>query len=87
MTARVDVDYLRDYQDLTLGGGVTYMDISRDLDIEKTIVFVEGRVKLTEGYYLEAKYNAYNYDDYILLDRYYTANVLRIDIGYDFNLK
>ena len=47
------------------------------------MVFVEGALRLAQRYRLEAKYNCYNYDDYILIDRYYTANVVRIDLGYD----
>jgi hypothetical protein len=68
---------------LNVASGVTYLDIGRDLDIEKTIVFVESALKLFDRYHLEVKYNVYNYDDYILLDRYYTANVVRVDFGYD----
>lgn len=68
---------------LTLAGGLTYLDIRGDLDIEKSMVFVEGRLQLPGPYHLSAKYNVYNYDDYVLIDRYYTANVVRIDLGYD----
>lgn len=68
---------------LRLAGGGSYLDIGRDLDIEKSIVFLEGRYELPGGFHLDAKYNCFNYDDYILLDRYYTANVVRVDLGYD----
>jgi len=74
-------------QGLRLAGGVTYMDIGGDLDIEKSIVFLEGTYTLANDYSIELKYNAFNYDDYILLDRYYTANVLRINVGYNLHLK
>jgi len=70
-------------KNVDLASGVTYLDIGRDLDIEKSIVFVEGGYKFAGRYHLEAKYNVYNYDDYILLDRYYTANVVRVNLGYD----
>jgi hypothetical protein len=79
-TGRVEVGRIRNVR---LAGGVTYLDIGKDLDIEKSMVFVEGALKLAGHYRLEVKYNCYNYDDYILLDRYYTANVVRIDLGYD----
>jgi hypothetical protein len=71
---------------LRLAGGVTYLDIGKDLDIEKSTMFVEGAYKLLQGYSLEVQYNVYNYDDYILLDRYYTANVVRINLVYDLKL-
>ncbi len=80
VTARVDVARIRN---LTVAGGVTYLDIGGDLNIEKSMVFVEGALRVAQRYRLEAKYNCYNYDDYILIDRYYTANVFRIDLGYD----
>jgi hypothetical protein len=80
VTARVEFERLRN---LRLAGGVTYLDIGGDLDIEKSIVFAEGGLKFLGRYHLEARYDCFNYDDYILIDRYYTANVVRIDLGYD----
>lgn len=68
---------------LTLAGGVTWLDIRGDLQIEKSMVFVEGLLRLADRYHLNVKYNVYNYDDYVLIDRYYTANVVRVDLGYD----
>ena len=84
VTGRVEFDRIKD---LRLAAGLTYLDIGRDLDIEKSIVSLEGVYTMLNDYHLEIKYNAYNYDDYILLDRYYTANVVRINVGYDFHLK
>jgi len=80
VTGRVETGRIRR---LTLASGVTYLDIRGDLDIEKSMVFVEGSLKLADRYHLSVKYNVYNYDDYVLIDRYYTANVVRIDLGYD----
>jgi len=84
VTGRVEFERITH---LRLAGGLTYMDIGRDLDIEKSIVFLEGEYALTSAYSVEIAYNAYNYDDYVLLDRYYTANVLRINVGYNLHLK
>ncbi len=72
---------------LRLAGGVTFLDIGKDLDIEKSLVFAEGAYTVLRNYRLEVKYNVYNYDDYILLDRYFTANVLQINVAYDFHLR
>jgi hypothetical protein len=83
VTARAD--FLR-IKNLSLAGGVTYLDIGEDLDIEKSMVFAEGSYRVLKDYRLEVKYNCYNYDDYILLDRYYTANVWRINLAYDLHL-
>jgi hypothetical protein len=84
VTGRIDLDR---FGDLRLGGGVTYLDIGGDLDIEKSMFFVEGSYALQENYHVEVKYQVYNYDDYVLLDRYYTANVVWFNFGYDFDLK
>lgn len=83
-TGRVEFERIKD---LRLAGGVTYLNVDGDLDIEKSIVFLEGAYTLSNDYSIELKYNAFNYDDYILLDRYYTANVLRINVGYNLHLK
>ncbi|HEU4333787.1 MAG TPA: hypothetical protein VFT32_04775 [Candidatus Eisenbacteria bacterium] len=80
VTGRAELTRLKK---LRLAGGVTYLDIGKDLDIEKSAMFVEGAYKLLRGYSIEVRYNVYNYDDYILLDRYYTANVVRINLVYD----
>jgi len=80
VTGRVEIGRFRN---LRLAGGGTYLDIGKDLDIEKSLVFVEGDLKFAQRLHLGVKYNCFNYDDYILLDRYYTANVVRVDLGYD----
>jgi hypothetical protein len=84
VTGRLDVDR---FGDLRLGGGVTYLDIGGDLDIEKSMFFVEGSYAIQDNYHVDVKYQVYNYDDYVLLDRYYTANVVWFNFGYDFDLK
>lgn len=68
---------------LLLAGGLAYLDIGGDLDIEKSTLSAEAALRLADRYRLDVKYNCYNYDDYILLDRYYTANVVRVELGYD----
>ncbi|MGE5177229.1 MAG: hypothetical protein ACM3JJ_12770 [Hyphomicrobiales bacterium] len=74
-------------KNLRLAGGVTYMDIKRDLNIEKSSVFAEGAYQVFKDYAVEVQYNVYNYDDYILLDRYYTANVVRFNLVYNLKLR
>jgi hypothetical protein len=65
--------------------GLSYIDISKDLDIEKSILFFEGNYVFPQGFRVELKYNVYNYDDYLIRDRYYTGNVVWLNLGYDFN--
>ncbi len=82
VTGRLEITRL---PDVTLASGVTYIDVGEDLDIEKSMVFFEGAYTFRDDYFLELKYNVYNYDDYVLLDRYYTANVVWINVGYRFS--
>lgn len=84
VTGRVEIGRIKNLQ---LAGGVTYLKFTKDLDIEKSLVFVEGAYRLLDDYRLEVKYNVYNYDDYVLLDRYYTANVVRVNLAYDLHLR
>jgi len=79
VTGRVDFEYVKN---LRLTAGATYLDIGKDLDIEKSILSFEGHYDLLKDYFVEVKYNVYNYDDYVLLDRYYTANVVWLNVGY-----
>lgn len=76
---RIDLER---FSNLRLSFGATYLDIGKDLDIEKSILSFEGHYDLLKDYFVEAKYNVYNYDDYVLLDRYYTANVVWLNVGY-----
>ncbi len=83
ISGRIDLEYVKN---LRLSFGATYLDIGKDLDIEKSILSFEGHYDLMKDYFVEAKYNVYNYDDYVLLDRYYTANVVWLNAGYRFSV-
>jgi hypothetical protein len=84
VTARLDFEKIKR---LRLGGGVTYLEVGEDLDIEKSILFFEGEVAVLDDLRLEAKYNVYNYDDYLIRDRYYTANVVWFNVAYDLHVE
>ncbi len=81
LTARLQFDRV---DDLVLVGGVTYLDIGEDLKIEKSIWFFEGKYTVLDDWFFEAKYNVYNYDDYMILSRYYTAHAVWFNVGYNF---
>jgi hypothetical protein len=81
VTARLQCDRVRD---LVLVGGVTYLNIGEDLNIEKSILFFEGMYTVLDDYHLEVKYNIYNYDDYAAFNKFYTANVVWFNVAYDF---
>jgi hypothetical protein len=84
VTARADLNRIPNTR---LSGGVTYLDIGKDLDIEKSILFLEAGYTVAKDYHFEVKYNVYNYDDYVLLDRYYTANVVWFNVAYDIHVE
>jgi hypothetical protein len=81
LTSRLTFDRV---SNLMLAGAVTYLEIGKDLDIKKRIVSLEGEYTIADVYHVEVKYNVYNYDDYILTDRYYEANVVWFNVAYDF---
>jgi hypothetical protein len=83
VTGRLDFTMVKD---LRLSFGLTWLDIGTNLDIEKSILSFEGEYAFLDDWFVEAKYNVYNYDDYILLDKYYTANVVWLNLGYNISL-
>ncbi|GJM44931.1 MAG: hypothetical protein DHS20C21_17730 [Gemmatimonadota bacterium] len=84
VTGRVDITRI---QNLRLSGGLTYLDVGKDLNIEKSILFVETGYTVADDYHFDVKYNVYNYDDYVVLDRYYTANAVWFTFAYDFHVE
>jgi hypothetical protein len=82
VTSRLAFDRV---QGLYLAVGGAYIDVGKDLDIEKSTVFFEGRYVTPQGIRVEFKYNVYNYDDYLIRDRYYTGNIVWFNLGYDFS--
>jgi len=81
-TARVTTKRCRR---LRLTSGLTYLRSRRHIDIEKIIFSVGVNVGLTRGYQFNARYNAFNYDDFMVIDRYYTANAVAVDIQKELN--
>ena len=84
VTGRVDFERIRD---LRLAAGVTYLKMEEDLDIEKSVLFFEGTYRVLDRLEFEVKYNIYNYDDFVLLDRYYTGNVVWFNVAYDLHIE
>lgn len=84
VTSKLTFDRIRD---LYLGFGETYLRIREDLDIEKSILFFEAEYTLADAYHFELRYNVFNYDDYVMTERYYTGNIVWFNVAYDFNLK
>jgi hypothetical protein len=83
-TARVEVERI---PRVKLACGVTWLEVTRDVRLEKSVLSADAELRLAAGYRLVAQGNVFDFDDYVLLDRYYTANVLRIGLAYDFRTK
>ncbi len=70
----------KEYRGVTLGAGATYYRSKRDLDVESFNVRFSGAYRFTDDLRLEAIYNAYNFDDFLVRDQYYTANIVEINL-------
>jgi hypothetical protein len=81
-TARVNVTY---HDRIDARASVTYFEAGHDLDIHKSILSFGAGYKFAKGFSADAQYNAYNYDDYLVIARYYTANVVWLNVGYAFS--
>ncbi|HEX5132986.1 MAG TPA: hypothetical protein VFX92_10920 [Candidatus Krumholzibacteria bacterium] len=84
VTGRVGVTV---FENLDLTGAVTYLSASEDLDLDKSIISVGAGYHFPRGFLADVKYNVYNYDDYLLTDRFYTANVVWFNVGYEFSTR
>ncbi len=76
----------REYYNFTAGFGATYYRSRRDLDVESFTLRFSGIYNLGSGYNFEAIYNVHNFDDFLVRDRYYTANVVEINISKDISM-
>jgi hypothetical protein len=81
VTARVDTDV---FGHVSAGAAVTYMSLEEDLDIEKSVLSFHVGYRFRGGYDVDVKYNTYNFDDYLVAGRFYTANVVWVNVGYAF---
>ncbi len=70
---------------IDLKGSVTYLKMEEDLDIEKSVVSMAAGYRFDNGFLADVQYNIYNFDDYVIASRYYTANVVWINVGYAFS--
>ena len=69
-----------EYRGLTLGCGAQYYRSQRDLDVEHFNITAKASYRFLEDYRLECKYSAYNFDDFLVWDEYYTANMIEVSL-------
>lgn len=70
----------QEYHGLTVGAGVTYYRSKRDLDVESFNIRCSAALRLYDDMRLETIYNAHNFDDLLVRDDYYTANIVEINL-------
>ncbi|SYZ73034.1 exported hypothetical protein [Candidatus Zixiibacteriota bacterium] len=71
---------LHEYHDMTAACEATYYRSQRDLDVESYNIRVILGYRFAKNHHLEVVYNLHNFDDYLLLDNYYTANIVEINL-------
>jgi len=75
----------REYKGLTAGFGGLYYRSKRDLDVESFSLRFTGSYRLMQVYRIEAIYNVHNFDDFLVRDQYYTANIVEINLSKEFS--
>ncbi len=73
------------YERVDLNAAVTFLKMTEDLDIEKSILSFGAGYRFANGLLADVQYNVYNFDDYLIFSRYYTANVVWFNVGYAFS--
>ena len=67
-------------RNVTVDFGGTYYRSKRNQDIEKFNVDFGAAYSFPKGYRFEVRYNAYNFDDFLVMDKFYTANIVEISL-------
>jgi hypothetical protein len=70
----------RQYKHFTGEFGMIYYRSQRDLDVESFNLRFKLGYQFPGGSRFEAAYNVFNFDDLMFLDRYYTENIVEINI-------
>ncbi len=70
----------QEYYRLTAGAGATYYRSKRDLNVESFNIRCSAAFRFYDDMRLEAIYNVHNFDDFLVRDEYYTANIVEINL-------
>jgi len=76
----------RDIENLSLSAGLWYIRGKRDIDLDRLTMRFSGSYRIWREYTIEIKYNVYNIDDYLTIDAYHTANLIRLELTREFSL-
>jgi hypothetical protein len=81
-----EINSIELFNHIVVGFGAQYYRSRRDLDIESFMLNLKIKYRFINNHYLEIIYNAHNFDDFIVNDRYYTANIVEINLIKDLSL-
>ena len=83
----VEFEQVRDHAlEALRGGRLTPDQLVRTYELLGVASSALHETDVARDYFVQVKYNVYNYDDYLLLDRYYTANVVWLNVGYKLSI-
>lgn len=69
---------------LTAEGGITHIDVRKDLEIRKDIAVASLQYEFVSGYAIELKYDLFSYDDLLVYQNNYAANVVTLNFSKKF---
>lgn len=70
----------REYMGLAGGFGITYFRNELDLDDESINMTFRGSYKFWSGNRVELVYRVFNFDNFLLMDQYYTENIVEFNL-------
>ncbi len=73
----------RAYKNLAADFGWNYYRSKRDIDIEKFNLNFGLTYAFLANHHVEVRYNVFNYDDFIVTNSYYTANIVEVNLTKD----
>jgi len=70
----------KEYKSVTGSFGLTYYRNKLDLDTEGINLLFKGSYKLGKSQRAELTYKVFNFDDFLVMDQYYTENIVEFNI-------
>jgi hypothetical protein len=65
---------------ITMGVGGQYYRSKRDLNLESFMLHFQAAWEFMKGHRIEAIYKIHNFDDFLYTDRYFTANIVEMNL-------
>ena len=70
----------KEFHHFSAGFGGQYYRNKRDLDVESFSLHFETAYQFFKNYRIEAIYNVHNFDDFLVTDQYFTANIVEVNL-------